>query len=59
MSFIAMEPHFRCNPDCFDYERNARPSEAVRPWPDQTFPHSVQNKSYIGQKTINTIVLIE
>ena len=23
MSFIAMEPHFGCNPDCFDYERNA------------------------------------
>ena len=22
MSFIAMEPHFGCNPDCFDYERN-------------------------------------
>ena len=23
-SFIAMEPHFGCNPDdCFDYERNA------------------------------------
>ena len=21
MSFIAMEPHFGCNPDCFDYER--------------------------------------
>ena len=21
-SFIAMKPHFRCNPDCFDYERN-------------------------------------
>ena len=27
-----------------------RPSETVRPirpWPDQTFPHSIQNKSYI------------
>ena len=23
MSSIAMEPHFGCNPDCFDYERNA------------------------------------
>ena len=23
ISFIAMEPHFGCNPDCFDYERNA------------------------------------
>ena len=22
-SFIAMNPHFGCNPDCFDYERNA------------------------------------
>ena len=22
-SFIGMEPHFECNPDCFDYERNA------------------------------------
>ena len=22
-SFIAMKPHFGCNPDCFDYERNA------------------------------------
>ena len=22
-SFIAVKPHFRCNPDCFDYERNA------------------------------------
>ena len=22
-SFIAMEPHFGCNPDYFDYERNA------------------------------------
>ena len=22
-SFIAMEPHFGCNPDCFDYEKNA------------------------------------
>ena len=24
MSFIAMEPHFGYNPDCFDYERNAK-----------------------------------
>ena len=23
MSFIAMEPHFGCNSDCFGYERNA------------------------------------
>ena len=23
-SFIAIKPHFGCNPDCFDYERNAR-----------------------------------
>ena len=23
MSFIAMKPHFGCNSDCFDYERNA------------------------------------
>ena len=23
MSFIAMEPHFGCNPDYSDYERNA------------------------------------
>ena len=22
-SFIAMEPHFGCDPDCFAYERNA------------------------------------
>ena len=22
-SFFAVEPHFGCNPDCFDYERNA------------------------------------
>ena len=22
-SFIAVKLHFRCNPDCFDYERNA------------------------------------
>ena len=22
-SFIAMEPHIGCNPNCFDYERNA------------------------------------
>ena len=22
-SFVAMKPHFGCNPDCFDYERNA------------------------------------
>ena len=22
-SFIAMKPHFGCNPVCFDYERNA------------------------------------
>ena len=22
-SFIAMKAHFGCNPDCFDYERNA------------------------------------
>ena len=42
----------------------SRPSEAVRPvrpWPDQNFPHSIQNKSYVVKKfeTINTIVLIE
>ena len=23
MSFIAMKPHFGCDPDCFDYEKNA------------------------------------
>ena len=23
MSLTAMKPHFGCNPDCFDYERNA------------------------------------
>ena len=26
-SCIAMEPHFGCNPDCFDYERNDKTNE--------------------------------
>ena len=28
-SFIAIEPHFRYNPDCVDYERNAMISVKV------------------------------
>ena len=28
-SFIAIEPHFGYNPDCFDYERNAMISVTV------------------------------
>ena len=28
----------------------------VQPWPDQIFPQVFQNKSYIVQKTISTIV---
>ena len=30
-SFIAIKSHFRCNPDCFDYERNARRLSAKNP----------------------------
>ena len=38
---------------------HARPSEEVRPWPDQNFSHSIQNKSYIVKITINTFVSIK
>ena len=37
-------------PSLFFAEASARPSEAVRsvwPWPNQSLPHFIQNKSYI------------
>ena len=49
ISFIAMEPHFGCNSDCFDYERNAMNiSHSV----NQKRPGTFQTRPLVSQKVI-------